>query len=148
MKRKGTKKMLSILQSLTASQLANTARIISKNGTNYVSTRQKVNAFANLYRGVSWLQIDKPDRGLKKRLNARLRFDPINSEASGDFTMSKVKAALKSFNPAKDPRPDMIHPRFLHNLDPIAVNTTNLQPILVHDADTSGLESSRCNSRP
>ena len=70
-KEKGTNEMWWILRSLTASQPADTARIISKNGTNYA------NAFAKLYRDVSWLQIDKPDRGLKKRLNGRLRFDPI-----------------------------------------------------------------------
>ena len=90
-KRKGTKEMWSILRSLTASHPADTARIISENGTNYVSAKQKANAFAKLYRGVSWLQIDKPDLGLKKRLNGRLRFDLISSEASGDFTLSEVK---------------------------------------------------------
>ena len=147
MKKKGTKEIWSILQSLMSSRPTDTARIISESGTNYVSARQKANAFAKLT-SVSWLQIEKPDRGLKKRLNGRLRSDPINSKASGDFTLSEVKAGLKSLNPAKAPGPDMINQRFLQNLGPIAFNTLLRICNLVHDADTSGAESSQCLPRP
>ena len=42
---------------------------------------------------------------------------------NAEFTLSKLNAALKSLNPSKDPGPDMIHPRPLHHLGPIAVNT-------------------------
>ena len=139
MKKKGTKEIWSILRSLTSSQPTDTARIISESGTN---------AFAKLYQSVSWLQIEKPDRGLKKRLNGRLRSDPINSKASGDFTLSEVKAGLKSLNPAKAPGPDMINQRFLQNLGPIAFNTLLRICNLVHDADTYGAESSQCLTRP
>ena len=72
---------------------------------------------------MSSLKVEKPDRGLKKLLNGLLRSEPIHSEECRKFTLSKLNAALKSLNPSKAPGPDMIHPRLLHHLSPIAVNT-------------------------
>ena len=75
------------------------------------------------YRSVSSLKVEKPDHDLKKLLNGRLHSKPVHSEACGEFTLSELNAFLKSLNPSKAPGPDMIHPRLLHHLGPIAVNT-------------------------
>ena len=123
MKGKGTKEMWSILRNLTTNKTSDTARIISENGKNYVSPKQKANAFVKLYRSVSSLKVEKPDRDLKKLLNGLLRSEPVHSEEFREFTLSDFNAALKSLNPSKAPGPDMIHPRLLHHLGPIAVNT-------------------------
>ena len=123
MKGKRTKEMWSILRNLTKNKTSDTARIISENGKNYASPKQKANAFVKLYRIVSSLKVEKPDRGLKKLLNGLLRSEPVHSEECGEFTLSELNAALKSINPFKAPGPDMIHLRLLHHLGPIAVNT-------------------------
>ena len=72
---------------------------------------------------MSSLKVKKPDRGLKKLLNGLLRSEPMHSEECGEFTLSELNVALKSLNPSKALGPDMIHPRLLHHLGPIAVNT-------------------------
>ena len=72
---------------------------------------------------LSSLKVKKPDRGLKKLLNGLLLSEPVHSEECREFTLSELNAALKSLNPSKAPGPDMIHPRLLHHLGPIAVNT-------------------------
>ena len=72
--------MWSILRNLTTNKTSDTARIISENGKNYVSPKQKANAFVKLYRSVSSLKVEKPDRGLKKLLNGLLRSKPVCSE--------------------------------------------------------------------
>ena len=59
----------------------------------------------------------------KKLLNGLLRSEPVHSEECREFTLSELNAALKSLNPSKASGPDMIHPRLLHHLGPIAVNT-------------------------
>ena len=115
--------MWSILRNLTTNKTSDTARIISKNCKNYVSLKQKANVFVKLYRSVSSLKVEKPDRGLKKLLNGLLRSEPVHSEECREFTLSELNAALKSLNPSKAPGPDTIHPRLLHHLGPIAVNT-------------------------
>ena len=123
MKGKGTKKMWSILCKLTTNKTFDTARIISENGKNYVSPKQKANAFVKLYRSVSLLKVEKPDRDLRKLLNGLLRSEPVHSEECREFFLSELNVALKSLNPSKAPGPDMIHPRLLQHLGPIAVNT-------------------------
>ena len=59
----------SILCNLSTKKTSDTACIISENGKNYVSPKQKANAIAKLYRSVSSLKVEKPDCGLKKLLN-------------------------------------------------------------------------------
>ena len=120
---KGKKEMWSVLRSLTNTRSQDKARIITDNGATFVSPRQKANAFARLYKDVSTLTINKEDRGLKKILNSRLRTNNKVPEECGDFTLSEVKAALKSLNPSKAAGPDKIHPRFLHHLGPVAIST-------------------------
>ena len=115
--------MWSILRNLTTNKTSDTARIISENGKNYVSPKQKANAFVKLYRSVISLKVEKPDRGFKKLLNGLLRSEPVHSEECGEFTLSELNAVLKSLNPSKALGPDMIHPRLLHHLGPVAVNT-------------------------
>ena len=80
MKGKGTKEMWSILRNLTTNKTSDTTRIISENGKNYVSPKQKAKAFVKLYRSVSSLKVEKPDRGHKKILNGLLRSEPVYSE--------------------------------------------------------------------
>ena len=122
-KRKETKEIWSILRNLPTNKTFDTARIISENGKNYVSPKQKANAFVKLYRSVSSLKVEKSVSGLKELLNGRLRFEPVHSENNGEFTLSEINAALKSLNPSKAPGLDMIHLRLLHHLGHIAVNT-------------------------
>ena len=123
MKEKGKPEMWSILKGLTTNKSSDTARVITDNGTNYITPKQKANVFVKLYRGVSWLNIEKPDRGSKKLVNSRLRMEQEVLETCSDFTLSEVKAAIKSFNQSKASEPDLIHPRFLHHIGPIAVTT-------------------------
>ena len=121
MKKKRTKKKWSILCNLTTYKTFDTA--VSSPKPAKSSLKQKANAFVKLYRSVSSLKVEKPNGGFKKLLNVRLRSEPVNFEKCGEFTLSEVNAALKSLNLFKAPGPDMIHPRLLHHLGPIPVNT-------------------------
>ena len=163
MKGKGTKEMWSILRNLTTNKTSDIARIIPENGKNYVSPKQKTNAFVKLYRSVSSLKVEKPDRGLKKLLNGLLRSEPVHSEKCRELTLSELNAALKSLNPTKASGPDMIHPRLLHHYGPIAVNTllricnlswstmeipqawrvANVRPVIKAGKDAQSLDSYR-----
>ena len=111
MKGKGTKEMWSVLCNLTINKTFDTARIISENGKNYVSPKQKVNAFVKLYQSVSSLKVEKSDRGLKELLNGLLRSEPVYSEKCREFTLSELNAALKGLNPSKAPDKSKPHQR-------------------------------------
>ena len=122
MKEKGTRDVIDLSQAHHKQNLRHCSYHL-ENGKNYVSPKQKANAFVKLYRSVSSLKVEKPDRGLEKLLNGLLRSEPVHSEECREFTLSELNAALKSLNPSKAPGPDMIHPKLLHQLGPIAVNT-------------------------
>ena len=101
MKGKGTKNMWLILP-ISPQTKPLTLLVSSSKTAKTVSLKQKANAFVKLYRSVSSLKVEKPDRGLKKLLNGRLRFELVHSEKCGKFTLSELNAALKSsLNPSK-----------------------------------------------
>lgn len=108
----GKKEMWTIFRSLSGLQSRDSAKIITVQGKNYVSPKQKVNTFVTMYKLVSSLRIDKRDRDLNRKLRTEAKY----SEACGDFTIGEVKAALKSLNPAKASGRDNIH-----HLEPKAV---------------------------
>ncbi|MES9973890.1 MAG: reverse transcriptase family protein, partial [Candidatus Thiodiazotropha sp.] len=119
--KQGTHKMWSLYRSLTATSRPDTMKIITDDGQDYVSSRQKANAFARAYQTVSTIKLTKEDRNIKKLLNKNLRQDYLVTEADQLFTVQEVKSAINGLNPAKSPGPDNIHPRFLHHLGPISL---------------------------
>ena len=100
------KEMWSILRSLTTYRSVSTARIITDNGKNIVSQKQKADGFIKHYRDVSNLKFEKHERGMRKALNSRLRSEMVDPEACQGFIADRVKAALRNINPTKAAGPD------------------------------------------
>ena len=118
---KAKKEMGSILCSLTTNRSMPTARIITDNGKNVVSLKQKTDVYVRPYQDVSNLKFQKHERGMKKALNSRLSGEVVDAEVCQGFTRNEIKAALCNVNPTKAAGSDKIYPRLLHHLGPVSI---------------------------
>ena len=114
---KGRKEMWPIMHSLTTNRSVSTACIISDNGKNFLSQKQKEDGFIRLCRDGSYLKIEKHERGMKT-LNSRLRSEVVDSEVCEGLATDEVKAV--NYN-NKAAGPDKIHPTFQHYLVPVSI---------------------------
>ena len=87
------------MRSLTTNRSVSTAQIITDNGKNVVSQKQKADGFVRLYRDVSKLRFEKHERGMKKAFNSSLRSEVVDRELCQDFTTDEVKAAVANIRP-------------------------------------------------
>jgi hypothetical protein len=96
-------------------------RALIHNGRAYITPYSKANAFAREYARTSKLTIPVTHRGIKKRLNAKLRQSPQPSNEGSLIRCDEVTAALHEIDGSKAPGPDKIHPRLLKHLPRRAV---------------------------
>ena len=73
-----------------------------------MSQRQNINAFMNMYKSVSSLNLAKEDRSVKRIFNRTLRTLEVTNGTCPGFTTSEVRAALSNLNPSKAAGPDII----------------------------------------
>ena len=85
-----------------------TAQIISDNGKNFVSQKQKEDGSVRQ----SNLKFEKHKRGMKKALYTRLRGEVVDPEICQGFATDKIKAAGS----------DKMHPRLLHHPGPVSIS--------------------------
>ena len=114
--------MWPILCGLNTRLSVSTAQIISDNGKNFVSQKQKSDGFARLFQDESNLKFEKYERGMKKALNSRLRNEVVNTEAYQGLTTDNVKTVHCNINPTIAAGPNKIQPRYLPHLGKVSMS--------------------------
>ena len=96
-------------------------KIIIHNNKPCTNDTQKANAFVSFYKSTSKLKISKVDRLAKPTANKIIRDLPATEEDLDTITQGEVLTAVKNMKANTASGPDKIHPRFIKNLGPMAI---------------------------
>ena len=94
---------------------------IQYEGRTLTDDKQKANGFLTAYAAKSKLKIAKPDRLLRSQVNAAIAAPTAPPPSCQDITKEEITTAISTMKIDGAAGPDDIHPRFLKNLPPIAI---------------------------